>query len=296
MIRNIIFMMTIIFLLCHLSASESLAQMNVKRQIKKGNLFYDKKQYEQALKEYNQALSADSESLIVNYNMGTALYKLEDYEIAKDHFRHGITSQDKQLAQKSFYNLANTQYYLGISKEDSSLPDAIRLLEESLRYYENAIMIDNKDEDAKYNYEFVKKEIDRLKEKLQNQQQKKDDNFKQDRQEKDKQPGAQDDESGDDKQKADKGDSVQSDDNTAYNADQQQNDSPDKEQGHIALGADKASDTQAPDMTGQTGMPDISYIDAKTLLDTYLRHEESGAMYSEKLQMQYKEIPVDKDW
>ena len=163
MIRNIIFMMTVIFLLCHLSASESLAQMNVKRQIKKGNLFYDKKQYEQALKEYNQALSADSESLIVNYNMGTALYKLEDYEIAKDHFRHGITSQDKQLAQKSFYNLANTQYYLGISKEDSSLPDAIRLLEESLRYYENAIMIDNKDEDAKYNYDNALIQLSKLK-------------------------------------------------------------------------------------------------------------------------------------
>jgi Ca-activated chloride channel homolog len=297
MTRKIIFIAAIVFCSFHMFVPESLARADVKRHIRKGNRFYDKGHYQQALKEYTGALTTDSESLIANYNMGTALYKLEDYETAKGYFKRGLTSRDRALAQRSFYNLANTQYYLGISKEDSSLSEAIGLLKESLRYYENAITMDTEDEDAAYNHDFVKKELDRLKERLQQQQQAKDNNHRQDQTVKTGHPGPQTGEHEGSRQRQSGKDSDRISDEDPADADKQETAGQDSGQRYTPAGTGQGINKHAQGMTQQSDIPsDMSDIEARALLDNYLRHEEPGAMYPEKLQPRREDIPVDKNW
>jgi len=142
--------------------------------VSKGNILYKEGEFEEALKRYKNALSDAPDSDIINFNIGAALYKNGDYAKATDHFSKALLSKNVSIEQKANYNIGNAKYKEGISKENTDLPKAIELLEQSLGYYEQTIKLDRNDEDAAYNYEFVKKELERLKQKQQEEQQKED--------------------------------------------------------------------------------------------------------------------------
>ena len=82
-------------------------------------------------------------------------------------------AQDKnvKIKPKAEYNLGNVLYKSGIQKENTNVDEAIKSLQEALGHYGKTIAIDPKDQDALYNQDFVKKEIERLKQKKQQQQQ-----------------------------------------------------------------------------------------------------------------------------
>ena len=145
----------------------------MKNKVKEGNLLYNKGEFEKALKQYEEAFLEAPDSDIVNFNLGSALYKTEDYKGAISHFEKALITERKRLLENASYNMANAEYKYGISKEDSGLEEAIRYLERSLGHYEQALSIDPEDEDAEYNYEFVKKELERLKKKLEEEKKKK---------------------------------------------------------------------------------------------------------------------------
>jgi len=142
-----------------------------KQTIKEGNLLYDQGDYIASEKKYNEALEKDTESDIINFNLGTALYKKEEYGEAMDHFQKVYLSEDDQLKQKAYYNSGNALYKIGISEERmGSVTAAIPPVEQSLKQYKRALEIDEYDEDTKHNYVFVQKELKRLQE-IQKQEQ-----------------------------------------------------------------------------------------------------------------------------
>ncbi len=130
---------------------------------------YNKGQFGEALKNYEAAYKTSPDSDIVNFNLGTALYKTKDYQKAISHFEKSLVSNNQSLEEKASYNLGNAKYKYGIGQEETNLKGAVRLLEQSLRHYERALEIEPEDKDARYNYDFVKKELERLKEKLKQQ-------------------------------------------------------------------------------------------------------------------------------
>ena len=140
-----------------------------KRSVKEGNLLYNKGEFKQALEKYEDALLKLPESDIVNFNTGSALYKNEKYNEAISHFEKSMLSDDSSLQQKASFNLGNSRYKYGISKEESDLQQAVDLLGQALNNYKRSLELNPDDEDAKYNYEFVKKELARLQEKLKKQ-------------------------------------------------------------------------------------------------------------------------------
>ena len=180
-----------------------------KREVKRGNLLYNEKKFDEALKEYESAFLGAPDSDIVNFNLGAALYKTKDYKAAISHFEKGFVSSDRVLEEKANYNTGNAEYKYGITQEDVNLEGAIKYLEKALGHYERAISIDPEDEDAKYNYEFVKKELERMKkkkeeEKKQEKEDQKDDKDQKDEQDKDNQESDQNKENKDNDKQDDK--------------------------------------------------------------------------------------------
>jgi len=138
-------------------------------QVKAGNTFYAQGKYEDSLKKYNDALTKDSESDVINFNAGTAAYQLKDYAKSVEHLRKALLGDNKDLSQKVHYNLGNALYRFGMTKEKTDLAFTVQSLEEALSHYQKALDLKADDTDAKYNYDFVKKELERLKKELDKQ-------------------------------------------------------------------------------------------------------------------------------
>ncbi len=104
----------------------------------------------------------------VQYNGGVTAYRSNDFTAAASAFEQATAANDRELQRRAFYNLGNAQYRLGENH-----------WERAVKSYETALALDPKDEDAKFNHDFVKKKLEEL-EKQQEQQQKKEEEKKQD--------------------------------------------------------------------------------------------------------------------
>ena len=141
--------------------------------IKKGNQMYYQGKFDEALKCYNKARAEKPDSAIIDFNTGAALYRKKDYPKAADVFTKALAVENHDLEAKASYNMGNSKYRIGKSKVNTDLSNAVSLYKQALGYYKRAIELDTKNTDAKYNYEFVEKELKSLLDKLKHQKQKK---------------------------------------------------------------------------------------------------------------------------
>lgn len=167
--------------------STCFAATGAKKNVKKANRLYKQGKLDEALQKYNDASVALPDSDIVNFNMGAAFYKKEDYQKAVDSFTKALTSEDKKLEADALYNLGNCRYKLGKLKENTDLSATVGLLRESLDYYKRAVELDQKNTDARFNHEFVERELKVLLDKLKQQQSSADKQKEQEQQEEQKQ-------------------------------------------------------------------------------------------------------------
>ena len=137
--------------------------------VKKGNQFYKKGDYAAALESYKKALSQRPDSDIINFNVGTAFYQQGDYAQAVEHLQKTLLSDDVLLQQQAAYNLGDAFYQQGKVREKQDVAFAIASWEKSLASFQKAMGLDKDDKDAQHNYEFVKKELERLKKQQQQQ-------------------------------------------------------------------------------------------------------------------------------
>ncbi|MDI6641014.1 MAG: tetratricopeptide repeat protein [Elusimicrobiota bacterium] len=135
-------MKKISFLFFILFTFTEISLPTVRGKIKKGNkLFYEKK-YEEATEQYRDAQIKKPNSEIINYNLGNALYKQENYNDAIAEYNRSLKLKNKDMKSKIYYNIGNTQYRLG------NYDDAIK-------YYKKSLDLNPKDEDAKFNIQFI---------------------------------------------------------------------------------------------------------------------------------------------
>jgi len=302
-----------------------------KEEVKEGNILYNKGEFEEALKEYEKAFLNSPDSDIVNFNIGTALYKTEDYKASVNHFEKVLVSKDKSLEEMASYNLGNAKYKYGIGQEETNIQNAIGLLKESLRHYEYALELDPKDEDAEYNYGFVKKELERLLEKQKKERQEKE-------KEKDKEKGQEKDESREekdqskegkgqsqeqekDREKEGKADREKESQKTGHSEqdeeekkeqDEEERGGQDKQEDDKREQDEREQDSQGrraepgkreqekPDKRPEAGAEEepaegMPEEEARSLLDNYGQEEEPKGLYKEKMPIQ-KIPPVIKDW
>lgn len=151
------------------------------RDIKDGNSLFGEEDYNSSIEKYSQALEKEPESDIINFNIGTAYYKKGDYEKAMMHLQKALLSEDDLFKKNAHYNVGNTFYRLGMWQREDNIDAAISSLKQSLGHFERTLKIDDKDDDAKYNYEFVKKELEKLLKEQQKQKQPKQDSKSQEK-------------------------------------------------------------------------------------------------------------------
>jgi Ca-activated chloride channel family protein len=133
---------------------------------------YQQGKFEDAYKEFQGTLKSHPESRAedeLQFDSGTAAYKLKDYNKALESFSQALLTPDTRLQTKGHYNLGNTLYQRGeIEKsDDKKLSDWTNALD----HYEQTLKLDPQNKEAKDNYEYVKKKIDELKNKKEQQQQ-----------------------------------------------------------------------------------------------------------------------------
>src|SRR5882672_8801389 len=131
---------------------------------------YNDGKYDNALKDYQKALDKKKDDPRLHFNAGAAAYKSKDFEEAAKQFDEALNSPDLKLLQQSYYNRGNARYYLGESNPDPS--KKTETWEEAVKDFESAMKLNAQDADARFNYEFVKKKLEELKQ----QQQKNDKN------------------------------------------------------------------------------------------------------------------------
>jgi tetratricopeptide (TPR) repeat protein len=138
--------------------------------IKKANTLYRQGKYDEALKYYNEAEVDMPDSDVVNFNTGAALYQKGDYEKAIEAFTKALLSDNHSIEEKAAYNIGNSEFRYGKLKENTDLASAVNFYRKALDYYKRAIELNQDNTNAKYNHEFVEKELKVLLDKLKQQQ------------------------------------------------------------------------------------------------------------------------------
>ena len=133
-------------LLC--SATRPAAAESIRSKLKRAETSYEKKAYDEALREFLDAQVERPEDILLKYDIGNTHYRMRAYDKAEESFLDVANAADPELRQKAVYNLGNCAYRQG-------------KLEEAVAYYKQALDLDPKDEDARFNLEFVREEIKR---------------------------------------------------------------------------------------------------------------------------------------
>ncbi len=255
----------------------SHAWASVRDDVNQGNQSFKKGDYNQAVEYYQKALHQQPDSDIVNYNLGTALYKLNQYEQAVQPLLQASVSKDKTIAKDSFYNLGNSLYKFGLSQEEGNIDAAINGVKRSVSSYDQGLKLDKKDKDIRINREKAEKYLELLNKKKKEQKR--------------KGQGQQKNQSEDGSPQQEKSDSQ---------GDQQKQDSSDKKEEEQAGKQQEKSGQEKQGQEQQAGTEpadekDLNKKEAQEVLEDYQRNEEpKGLLHF--IEHKSKENPVLKDW
>lgn len=143
----------------------------VRDRINEGNRLFQEGKFGEAISAYGEALVDNPSDPRLNFNMGAARYKAGKYAEALSSFSRVPEMPDaSQRAAYAAYNAGNAQYQIGAAAETSDPQEALNAYEAALASYRRALGANPTDQDAKFNYEFVTKKIEDLKERMKQQQ------------------------------------------------------------------------------------------------------------------------------
>jgi len=239
---------------------------------------YSSKNFEAAQQAFERAatnaVAQQLDPAVARYNAAAADYRLGKMDAAADRLAEALRTGDLKLQQKAWFNRGDALLgRMGGLEQKGKLEDAQKAAAEAATQFEQAILLDPADADAKVNYELCLQLQQELEKKKQDQQ-------KQDQQKKDQDKKDQDKNKDKDKQgqqdQQKKPDAGQDKD---QNKPQDQQPKPDEQQ-QAAQGAKKDGE-----MTPE---------EAKQLLNA-MRQEEQANREKMRLNLGQPE-PVEKDW
>jgi Ca-activated chloride channel family protein len=142
---------------------------------------YQAGKYDESLKEYERLLQKKSDDPRLHFNAGAAAYRNRQFEEAAKQFNATLASPDLKLQGLAYYNEGNALYHLGEGNPDPK--KRTEAWEKAIQDYQSTTKLNPKDPDARFNYQFVKRKLEELKQQQQQSQQ--DQKQNQDQQQKD---------------------------------------------------------------------------------------------------------------
>lgn len=156
--------------------------------VRKGNRAYEQQKYDRSIDRYKEAATRNPQAWEAHYNLGNALYRTEQYDKAAEALQRVAADSllDDRARSQAWYNLGEVQF-----KQEK--------LQESLQSFRSALLLNPDDEEARFNYVYVKRLIQQQ-EQNQDQDQNQDQNQQQDQQDQQNQQQNQDQQDSQDQQ------------------------------------------------------------------------------------------------
>jgi tetratricopeptide (TPR) repeat protein len=236
---------------------------------RRGNVLYENGQFENAADAYYAGLEAYAENETgatfygLQNNLGAALNKQGQFDIARGAFAKAMENAPSQANfARSAYNAGNNEFQA-------------QQLEAALENYKKALLADPTNADAKFNYEFAKRQLEQ-----QQQQEQQQGDSEQDQQEQDQQEQNQD---GDQQQQdQEQQEQQEGEQEQEQNGDQQQDQQEQQEQ-------DQQQQQPQPDDSEQ-----LSRQQAERILQALENEEEE--LLREVQKVKGRPRRVEKDW
>ena len=236
-----------------------------KKEVRRGNTEFKKENYEAAFQDYLRAVGKDTSSIAANYNMASALYRMEQYDQAQQ-----ALDRIKESAPSSA-SAADYLYNLGdVALQRKDYQAAVKAFGESL-------ILRPDDLDAKENFIYARKMLQNQQQNDQNQNnndQNQDNNGQNQDQNKNEDQNQENDQNDQDRQ------NDQNKDNQQENQNQQQNDKPQNQEGQ--------PQNQEAQITPQAAQQMLQAIQAK--------EKETQDKVNKKKAMALKSRQKDKNW
>ncbi|HTR43213.1 MAG TPA: VWA domain-containing protein [Pseudomonadales bacterium] len=123
---------------------------------------YNSGNFTNALTEYSKLAEIQTNDYRLVFNAGDAAYRSTNFDLAQTLFQDVTLAPDINLQQKAYYNLGNTQFQ--IAKQATDLDGVQSGFETAEKSYQRAVEINTNDVDAKFNLQYTKDYIERIKE------------------------------------------------------------------------------------------------------------------------------------
>ncbi|MBM3329059.1 MAG: tetratricopeptide repeat protein [Calditrichaeota bacterium] len=125
-----------------LLSADALYADSPRKSASRGVEHFKREEFDKALAEFMAALDKDPSRPEIRYDLGTALYKLQQFPQAAEALSKAASSSDPKLAGNAWFNIGNA--LLGEQKFD-----------EAVAAYKQALKLNHQDEDAKHNLEMA---------------------------------------------------------------------------------------------------------------------------------------------
>ncbi|MCU0608146.1 MAG: tetratricopeptide repeat protein [Chitinispirillaceae bacterium] len=149
-----------------------------------GNRLYKNKNYEEALRQYDDALLIAPSDSLLKMNKGAALYHLGRAAEAESLYTGALSINDRKKRAAANYNMGNILFRQGEALMHSGDQAAGDKFKDALERYKTALDLQPNDKETKWNLELTQRRI-RQQEQQQKNQQKQDKDNKNDQDKKD---------------------------------------------------------------------------------------------------------------
>lgn len=207
-------------LLLLLSSGATAQNAGARKETRKGNREYKAKRYERAEVNYRRALQEDSSAYRAHYNLGNALYRQRNYNGAAQHFDSVLMQPDlsDKVRSQAFHNKGNSNLQAGLQQANRA--DGMQQFQQAVNDYQEALKLNPKNEDTRYNLSYAKKMLQQAQQQQQQQQQNQQNKNDQNNQQNQQQQNQQQDQKQDQQQNQNN----QNDQNNPQDQQQQQDD------------------------------------------------------------------------
>jgi len=259
-----------VLILLFFGLSFSLMAQSERRITRKGNTQYETGNFVDAELNYKKAIEKNAGLIEAQFNLGDALVKQERYEEALESFDIVSKSTDNiGMRANALHNKGNIK----LSQQD---------LEGALESYKDALRLNPKDEETRYNYVYVKDLLDQQKQEEEQNQENQDENKK----------------NQEEKQENQDQDKENSENQDQENSKENENKEDESDQEQQDKGQTDGEDGEE-EKKGKQPKPKenkLSPEEAQRLLDALNQQEEKVQDKLKKQMIKGAKVKIEKDW